>query len=898
VTFDNQGTNYGQHVGVDQYNVGRDISITLPTPEQRLHQLRAPVADFVGREQEIEQITQALVADNSAATVVGIRGMGGIGKTELALVVAHRVREQFPDAQLVVELFGASNPVTPEASLQSVIRTFEPQAKLPDDLPSLQALYAACLHGKRVLVLADDARDAAQVRPLHPPAGCALLITSRQTFALPGMQRFDLGTLDPAEAAALLRDIEPRIGEHAPALAKLCGYLPLALRVSAELLANDDMRSVARYLEQLQAERLRHLADPDGDSDDPAASVEASLALSYAALPAEAQQAFAQLGVFVGDFPLEAAEAVVQLPDTPSPIPDTLSLLRRRSLLEYDAASERYDLHDLARAFALARLPDVRPARLRHARYYQGVANHAQMELYLKGQVLEGLALFDRERRQIDAAWQWLMEQPQSDETDTLLLDFADAAAYVGELRYNVVRERIPQLESQAAAARRLGHKGHEFTALGNLGNAYFSRGDYPRAIEYHGQALAGMKELRDRRGEGIALGNLGLTYHNLGDYSKSVEYLEQCLSIAREMGDQRGEAIAIGNLGISYDNLGNYCKSVEYMERALSGTRELGDRHGEGAALTNLGISYHSLGDYRRATEYYEQALSINHEIGDIVGETAVLSNLGSAYQAISDYANAGSYHEQALSRCEEILGSNHPDTAISLNNLAELLRLQGDYAAARPLVERALAIHEQVLGADHPHTAISLNNQAELLRLQGDYAAARPLVERALAIHEQVLGADHPHTAIVLDNLAVILFAQGDYSAAQPLLERALAIREQTLGPDHPDYTLSLNNLAGLHYRQEDYEAAQQLYEQALEARERLLGPEHPNTATSLNNLGVLLYNRGDYQQAHAYMQRAFSIRESTLSVNHQLTAESRSNLDMIAAQLEPGNTERILD
>jgi serine/threonine protein phosphatase PrpC/tetratricopeptide (TPR) repeat protein len=246
----------------------------------------------------------------------------------------------------------------------------------------------------------------------------------------------------------------------------------------------------------------------------------------------------------------------------------------------------------------------------------------------------------------------------------------------------------------------------------------------------------------------------------------------------------------------------------------------------------------------------------------------------------------------DAALERGDEQAATLANNLGYCLNNVL------ADYGAARPLMERALAIHEQVLGAEHPHTAVSLNNLAELLRLQGDYAAARQLVERALAIHERVLGAEHPHTAIILDSLAGLLLTQGDYSAARPLLEQVLAIREQTLGPYHPDYALSLNNLAGLHYRQEDYETAQQLYEQALEVREQVLGPDHPSTATSLNNLSILLYNRGGYQQAYTCMHRALSIRESTLGVNHQLTAESRRNLGTIAAKLESGNTEQILD
>jgi hypothetical protein len=172
-------TIHGDNIGGDKVAgdkiAGNKISVHLPTPEQRPHQLRAPVGDFVGREQEIDRLTGALTTGESAAAICGLRGMGGIGKTELALVVANQIKEQFPDGQIVVELFGASNPITPEAALQTVIRAFEPQAKLPDDLPTLTQWYRASLNGKRVLVLADDARDTAQVRPLLPPAGCALL---------------------------------------------------------------------------------------------------------------------------------------------------------------------------------------------------------------------------------------------------------------------------------------------------------------------------------------------------------------------------------------------------------------------------------------------------------------------------------------------------------------------------------------------------------------------------------------------------------------------------------------------------------------------------------------------------------------------------------------------------
>ena len=174
-------TNDEQHITNRAPNQGAqgtfhgDVTINqvpTPSPKERLHHLRAPI-DFIGRHHEIEQLTHALTTGHQAAAICGLRGMGGIGKTELAILVANQLAEHFTDGQLVIELFGAANPLTPERALQNAIRAFEPQAKLPDDLPSLKQLYTACLHRKRILILADDAKDEHQIRPLLPPTGCA-----------------------------------------------------------------------------------------------------------------------------------------------------------------------------------------------------------------------------------------------------------------------------------------------------------------------------------------------------------------------------------------------------------------------------------------------------------------------------------------------------------------------------------------------------------------------------------------------------------------------------------------------------------------------------------------------------------------------------------------------------
>lgn len=718
---ENQIAHTGQiRAGSGQVAVGQHISqvqhITLPTPTPQLHQLRAPVTNFVGRQAEIDQFTRVLTMGNGAAAICGVRGMGGIGKTELALVVANQLAPHFPDAQIVVELFGAFNPLTPEAALQAVIRSFEPQSRLPDDLPTLKQLYAGCLNGKRILMLADDARDEAQVRPLLPPAGCALLVTSRSHIELEGMHTHTLGTLAPAESEALLRTICPRIGDDAPELARLCGYLPLALRVSATFLKRRPTRPVTAYLQSMRAEhtRLAHLHDPK----DPALNVEASLALSYDALPVEAQQAFAQLGVFVGSFTLAAAEAVVDVDG--STAADLLDELYLNSLLEYDEASVRYDLHDLSRVFALVRLDDERSVRLRHARYYAAVSYHADKNLYQRGKFLEGMALFDRERQQIDAGWLWVREQPHSAETDHLLLDFANATVYVGDLRYDLRRERIPQLEAQAAAARCLGHKKAEGSALGNLGIAYHALGDYHQAIDFHKQGLVIAREIGDQRGAGNALGNLGVAYHSLGHYQWAIACHVQHLATAHELGDWRGAGNALGNLGNAYCNLGDSHKAMEYHEQALDISREIGDRRGEGAGLNSLGNAYFSLGEYQRAIAYHKQHLVIAREIGDWRGEGSALGNLGSAYGILGNYQQAMLYYKP----CIQIFRENGNMAGVARNswNLGLLYEKQSDLARAMPLMQVWMDFLQQIGHPDVEQDAARLAAVKQKLAEQGD--------------------------------------------------------------------------------------------------------------------------------------------------------------------------------
>lgn len=257
-------------------------------------------------------------------------------------------------------------------------------------------------------------------------------------------------------------------------------------------------------------------------------------------------------------------------------------------------------------------------------------------------------------------------------------------------------------------------------------------------------------------------------------------------------------------------------------------------------------------------------ERLSQEEFLVDIAKEDLIWAFLGIAwfYQGQGFYALAEPLLKRALFIRKQQLGTDHPDTARSLNHLSLLYYDQGRYSEAEPLLKQSMSIIEQQLGADHPDTATSLNSLGEIYRAQGRYGEAESQFIRALSIREQQLGANHPDTASSLHNLAVLYYDQGSYSEAEPLYIRALSIHKRQLGDDHPDTAASLSNLAGLYESQGRYSEAEPLYKSALAIREQKLGADHPKTAITLNNLAYLYKQQGRYSEAEPFYAHAVEI------------------------------------
>jgi tetratricopeptide (TPR) repeat protein len=621
-----------------------------PAPEPAatpgaLHQLPAPPRDFTGRKEELDELMR--VIERGGATISGLQGQGGVGKTALALKLSELLADRYPDAQFYLDLKGTTQPLTPADAMAHVIRAYHPTAKLPEGLAGLSALYRSVLHGQRALLLMDNARDAAQVEPLIPPAGCTLLVSSRWHFHVPGLVSKDLDELPDEDARALLLTIAPRIGEHAEEIARLCGYLPLALRLAASALAERKDLSPADYARRLADEqhRLKLLGN-----------VEVSLSLSYDLLTPDLQNLWRTLAIFPSTFDLAAAAAIWELEQVAAQ--DALGELVNYSLLDFDAGDTRYSLHDLAHLSAQNRLSEEeRHAALsRHAIHYLGVLRSAD-ELYLQGgeAVMRGFALFDAEWANIRAGQSWAGQHANDEMMARMCSAYPDAGAYVLNLRLHP-REQIGWLEQALSAARKTNERHSEGSTLGNLGIAYKNLGETRRAIEVYEQGLEIMREIGDRRGEGNTLINLGIAYTILGETRRAVEFHEQALKVMQEIGDRRGEGNALGNLGNAYADLGETRRAVEFHEQRLAIAREIGDRRGEGNALVNLGNAYADLGETRRAVELYEQQLVITREIGDRRGENTALWNMSLALDALGDRKQAIVYAEASLKIHEEI--------------------------------------------------------------------------------------------------------------------------------------------------------------------------------------------------------------------------------------------------
>ena len=431
--------------------------------------------------------------------------------------------------------------------------------------------------------------------------------------------------------------------------------------------------------------------------------------------------------------------------------------------------------------------------------------------------------------------------------------------------------------------------KSCDATLLSLVATAYYSQGNYKKAIDCEAKALIVLKSLYGENHLDYATSLTDLAYYHFKsrNYNKAVEIETMAKNIRKQvLGEKHPDyVLSLSKLGNYYCDLGDYKKAVEFETMAMNLRKQsLGEKHPDYAlSLSKLGNYYCDLGDYKKAVEFGTMAMNLRKQsLGEEHPDYALsLNNLAGYYSNLGDYRKAVEFGTQAMNICKQTLEENHPGYATSLSNLASYYCDLGEYNKAIEIGTMAMNLCKHTLGEKHLDYALSLSNLAGYYSNLGEYNKAVELGTQALNIRKQALGEKHPDYASSLNNLANYYYSLGDYNKAVELGTQALNIRKQTLGEKHPDYASSLGCLANYYSRLGNYNKAIELGRQALNIRKQTLGEKHPNYATSLNNLANYYSGLGDYNKAVELGTMAMNIYKETLGEKHPDYASSLSNL-----------------
>jgi len=711
---------------------------------------------FLGRDEELRRLCALLDAsppvEGLASPVCAVDGMAGVGKTELALHAGRLLAGTLRDGTVFLDLLGYTpdaQPLAPAEALDRLLRLLGvPPERVPADAADRAALYQATVAGRELLLILDNARTGAQVRPLLPAVpGCRVVITSRRRLtALDDVPYLSLDALGGEPAAELFSRIAGvAAGEGpVPRVVARCGRLPLALRIVAARYRDGAFGSLAE-LDRLLADEHERLAL----LDDGERSISAAFAVSYASLGTAERRLFRLLGLLPGTDadPYDAAA----LAGTGLPGARTLLARLADSALLARPAGSRYAFHDLLRAYAADRAErdeteaDRRAALIRLLDHYAHAAAGAMDAGYPAERDLRPAVAQPAGPRpplpDAASARDWLDAQHDN------VIAAAGYAAEHGLPGYAVTlsqllgrhlrtRARYQDLralqENALRAARELADGAGEVRALVGLGDVTRILGRHDEAVDWQRQALELARERGDRRGERAALSGLGEVHWIVGRHDLALEYLERARALAASIGDHSGEAYALGTLGEVYRMVGRLEPALDHYERALRRLRELGDRIGETSALIGLAEVHRVAGRYPAALDHHRAALALARQTGHRQGEAYALVGLGNTHRQAGEPAPALAHLAAALAVIRDI--HDWAGQTYVLASLGETYRQLGRHREALEHHGEALARSQD--NGDRNNECEALLGLAETLRETGDPVAALTRYDAALRI------------------------------------------------------------------------------------------------------------------------------------------------------------------
>ncbi|MER7768605.1 BTAD domain-containing putative transcriptional regulator [Kitasatospora sp. NPDC096140] len=640
-------------------------------------QLPADVSDFSGRTELVGDLSTVLMnATGQAVVVTSLAGIGGVGKTTLAVHVAHRVRAEFPDGQLYVDLRGAgASPADPVVVLGDFLHALG-VTENPDSLEQRAALYRSLLANRRMLILLDNARDADQIRPLIPGvSGCAVLATSRSRLAgIPGAQLFDVEELTPDEALALFSAIvgEQRVAAESEAAMKVvaaCGFLPLAVRIAAARLASRPRWSVSDLARRLADQRRRLDELQLGNL-----AVETTIGLGYGQLSTDEARAFRLLALIDSpDIPLAAAAALLGVDEYTAE--DLAEALVEANMLECFTPG-RYRYHDLLRLYAqrqnerigdaaeqeraVLRLLDLLVPTVRNAA--QVIEPDDRLPEPLNPLSSSGLNLPTSQD-----ARQWLRTEI------TFLLSTVEAAvrgpgfvlrpavdllivlnSLVEDPTHGSrVRRSLETAEQNAAASGDSAALARVHFAFGTLQSITNDFQGAERSLR-NSLSLQGAEEMTILRS--ATTNDLGIILSLTNRPAEAISFFEQALAISRVVRVPINEARLLGNMARAQLRLGDTETAVRSVIEAVTTART--SRNGPCLAdtLYQTGVVLSSTDEPGAAVEYLREAHQLFQSHQNPLWEGYTLARLASALLAAGQHADAAEAAGESLAIGQEM--------------------------------------------------------------------------------------------------------------------------------------------------------------------------------------------------------------------------------------------------
>lgn len=806
---------------------------------------------FFGRSQELSELHQQLQQNGKVAIIAAIAGMGGVGKTELAIQYAIQHLADYPGGVCWIPA------KYPDVGIELVSFARSHFSLNPPDDWDFKTKVNFCWQNWQpgeVLLLIDDVTNYEEIQPYLPPAiqpRFKVLMTTRIQRLGKSITPVPLKVLDEASALELLISLvgEERMQKELNEAKKLCQwleFLPLGLELVGRYLDRKPDLSLAEMRQRLEEKRLNEKSLNKREQDMTAKlGVKAAFELSWETLNDEAKELGCLLSLFA-----------------PAAIP--------WYLVEWAAPNrEPEDLEEI-RDDILSNLHLIQ--RTDEKAYH---LNPTFPILVLDSHILE------QHQREVtyrvhQLVREFMLEKLKGlDQVDELKRNFASAIA--------TVAQQIPSSPTNNLIP--------EITPI----------------ISHLIQATKDIKYFF--KDEDLVWPFIGICrfYQSKGLYDSLIYWSEQCLSATKErfISDHPQVAVSMNNLAKLYSDRGRYCEAKKLLEEAiemnirligLESTLRVANLSNLETSVGNLAHLYQSLGYYKETELLLFEALDIrlrlmalqsSEPIDTLVNFNYILmkfNNLATLYYQQGRYEEAEDLLLPVIELKKVLVRKEHREMALLISNLAQIYSQQGRYQEAEALCIQALEINRRLWGDNHLAVATALNNLAAQYHHQGRDSDAQAIWLKSLQIKKQLMGENHPDVATTMSNIAHLYCEHGYYKEAKSLYIKALKIWKIFLGDDHPNVATILNNLGGLHKAQRRYKVAERLFWQALKLRQSVFGNKHRAVANIFTNLAMLYEAQGSYKKAEELYIQAIEIYQQQLGEDHSITIKVSENLKLL--------------